>query len=70
MATQKEQLTLVFNTDYRLMEVKILLTSIKLSFSIKTLVCLFLSGHLRQVLLYDLDLILKMKNKYFNIAIL
>ena len=59
--TQKEDQNLVFKTAYCLMQVKsiaqcskaILSTSIRLPFAIKTLVfCLFLSGRLRQVLLY------------------
>ena len=50
---------MVFKADYRLMKVKsiaehsaILSTSIKFPFVINIFVCLFLSGRLRQVLLY------------------
>ena len=60
MAIQKENQKLGFNTDYRLLQVEsiaegehsvILSTSIKLPFSIKTLVLPILSEPLRQGLL-------------------
>ena len=75
----KKDQKLVFNTDYRLMQVKsiaecskrafcntlILWTFIKLPLilSLRPLFCLFLSGRLRQVLLY-----IKRKRMYFKIV--
>ena len=78
MATQKEDQKLVFKTDYHLMQVKILqnaprehsailLTFIKLPFVFKTFVfCLFLSGCLRQVLLYNQSLKTSSESQLFG----
>ena len=51
-ATQIEDQKLVFKTHYRLMHVDSIAECSKLPFAIKTFVYLFLSGCLRQVLLY------------------
>ena len=80
-AIQKEDQTLVFHTNYRLMQVKNIAEcsngsilqyfrpSLSKRLSVRSLFCLFLSGRLRQVLLY-LNLyppLYRLENKFVKV---